>query len=423
MFSIRPSQHRASGRRVSLLIASVAFGVFVAIGTQAIAATFNPNNVCSDGTLRAYDSMSQADIQAFLVSKGGVLAPLVTTDYAGARKPASQIIFEACRRWQISPTVVLTMLQKEQSLITRPKGGLVTGAHATVDWALGMGCPDGYSSCIKSGCHASKPSDNRYPEYRGFGKQIWAACQSLDAYGEKGKSRPGWHHTKTPPVESVDWKVGTVFHGLYTPTGSKDVAIQNLASFKLYTYNPSIGAREPYGDLSKQSGNLSGNANFWWIHSAWFGDPTADTGHVVYRLFNAKTSNYFYTTSVMQRYRMTKASFSSQGVALSWNPTSTANTDAVYRAYNRKKHTYLFTPSSKQYKALTTGKSGKTWRGDGPAFKTSNTKTNAYPVYGFSNKKSGLYFYTSSPREKAKYSTAVSRKKWKYRGIMFWMSK
>jgi len=389
MFSIRQSQHRACGRRVSLLIASVAFGVLMAIGTQAIAATFNPNNVCSDGTMRAYDNMSQADVQAFLVSKGGVLKSLVTTDYAGVKKPASQIIFEACRQWHISPTVMLVMLQKEQTLITR-----TTVAKNTLSRAIGAGCPNG--------------TTNKYP---GFGKQMWYGARLLDGYGEgkNGSTIPLYHP-------------GIYYDDIYQHP-NVGVYPANIATYKLYVYNPSIGAKAPYGDLSAQSGNLSGNANFWWIHSAWFGDPTADAGHVVYRLFNAKTGNYFYTASVMERYRMTRASFTSQGVAFSWNPTSTANTDAVYRAYNRKKHTYLFTPSAKQYKALTTGKSGKTWRGDGRVFRTSNTKTNAYPVYGFSSKKSGLYFYTSSPREKAKYSTVASRKKWKYRGIMFWMSK
>jgi hypothetical protein len=422
MQSVRRSErpHTVS-RGYSLLAAAVLFGALMALSTPATAATFDPAYVCADGTFRAYDNMSQADIQAFLVSKKSVLASLVTSDYAGtAKKPASQIISEACNKWHIAPTVILTMLQKEQSLITRSKSGLVTGSHATIDWALGMGCPDGYSSCIRSGCHGSKPSDNRYPEYRGFGKQIWAACQSLDAYGEKGKSRPGWHHTKTPPVESANWKVGTVFKGLYTPTGTKDVALKNLTTFKLYTYNPSIGAKAPYGDLTGR--DLSGNSHFWRIYMDWFGDPTADSGHVVYRMFNAKTGNYFYTTSVLERYKMLK-SFSSQGIAFSWNASSTANTDAVYRAYNRTKHTYFFTPSATKYKSLTTGKSGKTWRGDGRAFRTSHVKTSASPVYGFVHKKSGLYFYTSSEKEKAKYSTSASRKKWTYRGIMFWMSK
>ena len=52
MFSIRRSLHLTFHRRVSLVVASLAFGVLMALGTSAMAATFNPAKVCSDGTLR-----------------------------------------------------------------------------------------------------------------------------------------------------------------------------------------------------------------------------------------------------------------------------------------------------------------------------------------------------------------------------------
>ena len=145
--------------------------------------------------------MSQGDIQAFLNSSP-VLAAFQDTDYPTGKKAlASTIIYDAAQKFHINPRVILALLQKEQSLLTRSKSSLITKGHVTTDWALGMGCPDALfveTSCMRSGCHTSTPPDNRYPEYRGFGKQIWAGCVSLDAYGEKGKTRPGWHHTPTP---------------------------------------------------------------------------------------------------------------------------------------------------------------------------------------------------------------------------------
>ena len=111
--SVRASARLA--RLSSVGIAALLLLVALSASASALAATFDPGKVISDDNMRAYDSMSQADIQAFLNTKTGPLKSLVTTDYAGKKKPAAQIISEACKAWQISPKVMLTMLQKEQS--------------------------------------------------------------------------------------------------------------------------------------------------------------------------------------------------------------------------------------------------------------------------------------------------------------------
>ena len=207
------------------------------MSVSAEAATFNPALVISDANMRATTAMSQGDIQTFLNAQPGPLKSLVTTDYAGKKKPVAQIISEACNQWHIGPRVMLTMLQKEQSLLTRKT--LVTGDHGTLDWAVGMGCPD---------------SGPRIEKYRGFGNQMWYAAQRLDGYGEgkNGSTVPLW---KAPYV---------IVAGVKTA---------NLATYKLYIYNPSVGAKAPYGDLSNQ--DCSGNANFWKIYWKYFGDPMA----------------------------------------------------------------------------------------------------------------------------------------------------
>jgi hypothetical protein len=157
----------------------------------------------------------------------------------GSIAPASVIIYEACQSWKISPRVMLTMLQKEQSLITR-----TWLAPQTLNRAVGAGCPD-----------------SRTNRYSGFGNQIWNGARLLDGYGEEGKTTgyvphpwaPGMTNSFTGPVARTD----------------------NIATYKLYVYNPSIGAKKPYGELSRQS--CSGNANFWKIYWAYFGDPFAGT--------------------------------------------------------------------------------------------------------------------------------------------------
>ena len=231
-------QFRATRGRALLGLAVVLAGAWLALATAApaTAAEFKPGTVISENNMRDYDSMSAAQIQRFLAKQPGILDTLVTTDHAGVRKRASTIIWEACQRWTISPKVMLTMLQKEQSLLTRTRL-----ARNTLSRAIGAGCPDGRT--------------NRYP---GFGKQMWFGAFCLDGYGE-ARNRPG-----------VPLYNRGMTYWVYGKKGAH-VSPTNLATYKLYVYNPSIGAHAPYGSLSKQP--CSGNANFWKVYRKHFGDP------------------------------------------------------------------------------------------------------------------------------------------------------
>ena len=221
-----------------LLCACFLSGLLLA--SPALAATFNPNLVLSDDNMRADNSMTAADIQAFLVYKNSVLATRSFPRHdKGAVAPASVIIYEAARAHRISPKVLLVMLQKEQSLISRSASSLVTGDKSTLDWAVCMGWPD---------------SGLRYEKYRGFGNQLWYAARNLSGYGEDGLVvakflKPGQSY---PPARPL-----------------------NLATYKLYAYNPSIGITAPWPD-EKTTRPTSGNASFWLIYWRFFGDPFAD---------------------------------------------------------------------------------------------------------------------------------------------------
>jgi hypothetical protein len=234
-----PTSHDLRRAPVSRALIALLLGAWLALGAPAAASAavvFRPDSVISDNAMRDYDSMSVAQIQAFLNKRPGRLDTLVTTDCAGVRKPASRIIWEACQRWTISPKVMLTMLQKEQSLLTRRKL-----AKNTLSRAIGAGCPDGKT--------------NRYP---GFGKQMWWGAYCLDGYGE-GRNRPGLPIFRQGVAYWVYGKRGAHLHP------------KNLGTFKLYVYNPSIGAKKPYGGLSRRA--CTGNANFWKIYRKYFGDP------------------------------------------------------------------------------------------------------------------------------------------------------
>ncbi|MDR3686917.1 MAG: hypothetical protein P4L93_08185 [Coriobacteriia bacterium] len=234
---------RARLRTLALTVVALALGAVLGIPAAASATTFNPAFVISDANMRASGTLSQSDIQAFLNAQKGPLKSLVTTDYNNVKKPAAQIINEACNQWHINPRVMLSLLQKEQSLLTR-----TSLDKNTLSRAIGAGCPNG--------------STNKYP---GFGKQMWYGARLLDGYGEgkNGSTIPLW---KSPYVVVAD---------IYQHP-NVDVRTSNLGTYKLYIYNPSIGAKAPYGDLSSQASSLSGNANFWMIFRKNFGDPTAN---------------------------------------------------------------------------------------------------------------------------------------------------
>lgn len=368
------------------LVAVAVFCVACMWAHVAFGATFNPEKVISDDNMRAHDSMTQSDVQAFLDAQSGSLKSLVTTDYEGkTRKPAAQIISEASKRWGISPKVLLVTLQKEQSLLTQ------TATAGRLEKAMGAGCPES--------------GGNRYP---GFGNQVWNAARLLDGYGE-GKNNSTIALWKSPY---------TVYGGVKT---------RNVATYKLYVYTPHVGASAPYGDLAAQSSKLSGNAMFWWLYRKYFGDTFADPAkRTVYRFRDKKRGGFFYTASQSERYRTLRNTkrYKYEAVAFSWNTSTTVNPVAMYRFYNRKTGDYLYTTSRSKRDSLRRKANAKKWRYDGIAFRVSKAKPGALPVYLFKNKKTGLSFFSTSKADKSKYSSKAYRKKrWRYQGIGFYIAR
>ena len=224
--TITATVRRATSLRCLVTTLGVAF-IFCALASSAFAAP--PNLIISDGSMRAQDSMSAAQVQAFLNTKNG---PLKSASFprhdGGPVAPASVIIWEACQRWGISPRVMLTMLQKEQSLIDAPTTGQTL--QYRYDWAVGMGVPD---------------SGNRNYAFQGFGNQLWYSAMRLDGYGEL---KPGVTYVpKWKGPGDTTWM----------PSGAAPV---NISTWKLYIYNPSI----------------YGNTNFYNSYLRYFGDPMGE---------------------------------------------------------------------------------------------------------------------------------------------------
>lgn len=133
------------------------------------ARTFNPNNVLSDRDLFDFASMSLGKIQTFLERKGGTLGAYVTTGISNLEQKASEIIHDASQLYQMNPRVILTTLQKEQSLVTDPDP--IQGQY---DWATGFGVCD---TCSKD--------DPQIQKFKGFTNQVHWTAKRLRQYYEE----------------------------------------------------------------------------------------------------------------------------------------------------------------------------------------------------------------------------------------------
>jgi len=205
-------------------ISTILLLIFILINNTANAQSFSKNNIISDIEFESSSIMSENDIQRFLESKGSALAnyqterawKVNTNNWSDSTIiPASQIIYEAAIDNNINPKVILTMLQKEQSLI---ESGNLNGVEIACGYAPG----------------------NTF--YQGFGKQVWSSAWQLRQFYDNAA-------------------VGVEFIAVHD--GNLPVYPENRATYALYRYNPSIG--DPNDATSGQGGNY----NFWLIWEQW----------------------------------------------------------------------------------------------------------------------------------------------------------
>jgi len=183
------------------------------------------NNLISNRDFIDVGSMSQDDVQNFLNTNNSYIK-----DFSEGGRSAAQIIYEAARGKKytsppydtylgetyksvnldentgtVSPKVILVMLQKEQSLISRTERN-----DDVLSIAMGYGCPD------SSGCSS---------HYFGFTNQVeWAAWQLRYNY-ERSQGK------------GLDFQVGQTMTGI---DGQYNVTFLNAATAAIYRYTPHV---------------------------------------------------------------------------------------------------------------------------------------------------------------------------------------
>jgi hypothetical protein len=256
---------------IALVVVAGAVGTGLSLGgspkpiqTNAASAAFDPGAIISDYNFFNPDAMTEADIQSFLENRDCVAqsgAPCLweyreTTTAEPARgaghceayrpaadERASRIIAKVAKACTISPRVLLVLLQKEQSLLTRPSASGYLRA-------TGYGCPDTADCDTK---------------YFGFFNQVYRAAWQFRQYTQEPERA---------------YKVGVVEVGYNPDTscGATPVRIRNQATANLYNYTPYQPNRAALADPGSGGDGCStyGNLNFWLFYNDWFGPPQTE---------------------------------------------------------------------------------------------------------------------------------------------------
>ncbi len=239
-------------------------------------AGFDAGYIISDYQMGNYNSMNEAQIQAFLKSKNpcndtatwqtrnniGTLSE--STPYAWhveaghyvcmadenfQGESAAHIIWQAAQDYRINPQVLIVLLQKEQGLVTDTLPNSVQYRSA-----MGFGCPD-TAACSE--------------KYYGFRNQVRNAAALFRTVLDGG-----W----------TNYPLGNNYVR-YNPNaacGGTTVNIQNLATSALYRYTPyqpnAAALSSSYG--GGDSCSAYGNRNFYSYFEDWFGGIKEGAGYV-----------------------------------------------------------------------------------------------------------------------------------------------
>ena len=236
-------------------------------------ANFDPGYIISDYTMGNYNSMSETEIQAFLIAKGNCRdTRTYLADYysnysyhikdghfvclaeetfgngvaygedAPNGESAAHIIWQAAQDYRINPQVLIVLLQKEQGLITDSWPN-----NRQFKVATGYGCPD-TAPCAE--------------QYFGFKNQIRKAAALFRTVLDGG-----W--TNYPLGENY------VQYNPDPDCGGSVVNIRSLATSALYRYTP---YQPNAGALAAGYGTAYcgayGNRNFYLYFEDWFGGIT-----------------------------------------------------------------------------------------------------------------------------------------------------
>ncbi|MGH7142170.1 MAG: hypothetical protein ACREF5_01705 [Candidatus Saccharimonadales bacterium] len=281
------------GIRVLVLL-FIAITCCLSLVSNATADSFNPDNIIDDGVFNNTNTMNATQIDSWLNSNFGSTSCISTdagfsapdpTGYNptdgflyGSNVSAGQVIYDASQAYGINPEVLLTTLQKEQSLVDG-SSGCSTLRYAA---ATGYGCPDGGTEYNYSGIElysingvavtsVSGTCVNKSLEV-GFSQQVIHAAWLLEFGDQRSEGniswaviQGNWNNSDDPqtcysgPMTQGTWQIcpggGSTYYDGYTTIDGSSVQMDDGATAALYWYTP----------------HFAGNENFYNIFTSWFG--------------------------------------------------------------------------------------------------------------------------------------------------------
>lgn len=183
------------------------------------------------------NSLTPEQIQGYLVHYGSFLKDYIDTSAAGRNRSAAQIIWDAAhgkyeaggvyreitlneQTGTVNPIVILTYLQKEQSLVQ---------ATTWDDWkmlaSMGYNCYQGVSG--------DNNGNNCKDAYEGFTKQVENGAWQLRFNYEAATKDDNWWNTY---YGTSHFQVGQAYH----TSDGYDVTLTNRATASVYRYTPYV---------------------------------------------------------------------------------------------------------------------------------------------------------------------------------------
>lgn len=310
---------------MAVTLLSVAFPL-----NKVNAATFNPNRIIDDGIFDSTNTMNASQVDSFLnsfpnscISANSGFRAIDPNGYNpsqgfiyGGYVTAGQVIYDASQAYGLNPQVLLTTLEKEQSLVTGRNnfsGYCNNGDQHKYAAAVGYGCPDsgttysytGLSLYQRNGVVISDTGTTcvNSASKAGFSQQVIRAAWLLKFGQQRSKGninwaviKGNWNNSDDPqtcyggPMTQGTWQRcpsgSTTYYDGYTTIDATSVHMDTGGTAALYWYTP----------------HFAGNQNFFNIFTSWFGStqfPQPIGGSLYYQI---STGNIYLVTQSTRYY-------------------------------------------------------------------------------------------------------------------------
>lgn len=364
---------------------------------------YSNNRMIDDSIYDNDESMTENQIRTFINSRPNTCLTINASGYGGGARfaepidywnygsdvDAARVVFRAAQYNDLNPQVILTTLQKEQSLLTDNDCRDPNG-NASLPKAMGYACFEGSSQCPESWAAGFSKQvmkaawQLKFDKERSYGHLSWGGNGDVPYRGRMTKGvRKRCQPTCNDPNPSL-WE--DVSYDGYSVIDGVSTYIENGATAALYNYTPHR------------------NQSFPSIFESYFGSalvvPSTGPGKI-YRLHNEKLNDHLLTISPNERDKATSLNgYDYEGAAfIGYFNQQTVNLVPIYRSFNPHGGFHFYTKSLNERSVV--AKQGYANEGIG-FYAFFEPGTGRKPVYRLLHKGTGKHFFTSSTSERAR---------------------